>query len=131
MGSTTWTNDQLRNYNAKIRRERFNDQSPVVHQSEKEKDLQESIIDYARGKGWWVDYSRMDLPTTRPLGAPDIYVFADGGRLFIVEAKAKTGKLTSAQLGVKIALGHLGHTVHVVRSIKEFIQLVTYGPSQT
>ena len=95
-----------------------------IHAAEHEDSLQEEIIKDARSRGWWVDFSRMDLPTTRPKGAPDVYVFADHGRLIIIEAKSKTGKVRPEQLGVKLALEKLGHTVHIVRSFGEYLKLI-------
>lgn len=89
---------------------------------ELESPLQEECIAYAKSKGWWTLWSRMDLRTTTPLGTPDLIVFADRGRVFIVEAKTRKGKLRPAQLGVKIRLESLGHTVHVVRSLREFVE---------
>lgn len=94
-----------------------------------ESHLQEGIISECRRRGWWVDYSRMDLPTTRPRGAPDLYVFASDGRFFAIECKSKNGKLTAEQLGVSLMLEKLGHKVHLIRSFREFLDLITIETS--
>jgi len=91
---------------------------------ELEDGLQESIIAYCHSKGWWCLWSRMDLKTTVPLGTPDIVVFADMGKVIIVEAKTKNGKLRPEQLGVKLKLEGSGHIVHVVRSMSEFMAAI-------
>lgn len=92
--------------------------------AEDESSLQDQIIKDIRGRGWWVVFSRMDLPTTNPLGTPDLICFADKGRVLIIEAKSKHGKLRPAQLGVKLALEKLGHTVHIVRGFAEYLTVV-------
>lgn len=86
--------------------------------------LQEEIITFCRSRGWWVDYSRPDLPTTRTKGSPDLFIFRDGGKLLVIECKSKNGKLRPEQLGVKLMLEKLGHTVHVVRSFEQFMLLL-------
>lgn len=102
-------------------------QAPAVPDdaAEDEGDLQDQIIAYCHTKGWWVLWSRMDLKTTTPLGTPDLIIFANAGRVIIVEAKRRDGKLRPDQLGVKLKLESLGHTVHVVRSMKEFMSAIT------
>jgi len=119
----TMTSQQLRDYEARMYG-RIHKAEVRADATNDESDLQDVIISESRKRGWWVDYSRMDLPTTRPKGAPDIYIFADRKRLFIVEAKSKTGKLRPEQLGVKLALEKLGHTVNVISSFSQFIELI-------
>jgi hypothetical protein len=91
---------------------------------EEEAGLQERIISDAKGRGWWPLYSRMDLPTTTPLGTPDLIIFADNGRVIIIEAKAKNRKLRPEQLGVKMLLERLGHPVYVVRTWDYYLGIV-------
>jgi hypothetical protein len=92
-----------------------------------ESDLQDKCVAYCHSRGWWVMFSRMDLATTTPVGSPDLIIFADGSRVFIVEAKAAKEKLRPAQLGVKVKLESLGHTVHVCRSVPEFMDVLYQG----
>lgn len=99
--------------------------SPPDDAPELEETLQDEIVAYCHAKGWWVLWSRMDLKTTTPLGSPDLVIFADKGRIFTIEAKSATGKIRPAQLGVKLKLEMLGHTVHIVRSMTEFINAIS------
>lgn len=89
-----------------------------------ESDLQEQCIKECRRRGWFVVWSRMDLPTTTPMGTPDLTIFASDGRVLLVELKAKGGKLRTKQQAVKAMLEHLGHTVHVVWNFNEFMEAI-------
>lgn len=97
---------------------------PNPEAAEVEGDLQEACISACRARGWFVVFSRMDLPTTLPLGTPDLIVAADNSRVFWVECKSASGKMRPAQLGVKLMLEKLGHTVHVVSSLEAFLKIV-------
>ena len=90
-----------------------------------ESPFQDKIREDAESRGYWVLYSRMDLATTTPKGTPDLFIFADRGRVFIIEAKARNEKLRPAQLGVKLKLESLGHKVSVVRNMQEYIEATT------
>ena len=90
-----------------------------------ESPFQDKIREEAEKKGWWVLWSRMDCATTTPKGTPDLIVFADRARVFIIEAKARNEKLRPAQLGVKLKLESLGHKVSVVRNMQEYIEATT------
>lgn len=90
-------------------------------EAEEEGALQDEIIAYCRHRGWWCDYSRMDKKTTRPLGAPDIIVWADMGRVFACECKRRGGKLRPEQIGVKMLLEGLGHRYLLITSLQQFI----------
>lgn len=89
-----------------------------------ESDLQGQIISHCRAKGWYVAYSRMDRKTRVPKGMPDLIIFRGQGTVLVVECKSKTGKLRPEQLGVKIQLESLGHTVHLIRSFSEFLGVI-------
>ena len=58
------------------------------------------------------------------MGEPDFVILAEGGRVLFVECKSRTGKLSPAQAALKHHAGKLGHTVRVVRSMEEFIELL-------
>ncbi len=96
-------------------------QTSEFQAADDEGNLQEDIIAYCRSRGWWVDFSRMDKKTTRPAGAPDLLVWADGGRMFACECKRKGGKLRPEQLGVKLMLEKLGHRYMLITSLQQFI----------
>lgn len=95
---------------------------------ESESDLHDDIIKACRDRGWIVIHSRMDAPTTTAVGVPDFLILADRGRLFMFEAKSKTGKLTSEQRGFAMMADMLGFTVHVVRSLFDFQNIVNQNP---
>lgn len=117
------TPQQLREFEARMHG--INRTAKTTYEAETDESvLQDTIISECRRRGWWVDYSRMDLPTTRPKGAPDIYIFADRKRFFAIETKSKKGKLRPEQLGVQIALENLGHTVHIIYSFAQFVELI-------
>ncbi|PYS99935.1 MAG: hypothetical protein DMF63_09355 [Acidobacteria bacterium] len=64
----------------------------------------------------------MAVATSRTVGEPDFCIAADDGRVFWVEAKTKTGKLSLEQLAAHAWLRRLGQSVYVVRNFGEFIQ---------
>jgi hypothetical protein len=86
--------------------------------------LHEAIISECRARLWPVIHSRMDAKTTTAKGAPDFTIFADGGRVFSIECKSKTGKQTPEQIGWQMLLERNGHAYRVVRSLTEFLDLV-------
>lgn len=91
---------------------------------ENESDLQDRIVAYCRSKMWFVVFSGMHRRTSTPIGTPDFSIYADGGRVFTIETKSKTGKQTPEQLGVQLMLEKLGHKYHLVRSYEQFLQVV-------
>ena len=66
----------------------------------------------------------MSQKTARTIGEPDWTLLADRGRVFFIECKTAKSKLTPEQLAIKCWAAKLGHTVHVVRSMAEFLQIV-------
>jgi hypothetical protein len=73
----------------------------------------------------------MDLPTTTIPGSPDFFILANDGKLLLIECKRpRGGKLSSEQLGYIQWSSRLGHTVHVVRSLEQFIEVINYGKVQ-
>ena len=59
----------------------------------------------------------------RKAGFPDITIFHNSKTLFI-ELKSETGKVSEAQKNLFPALAKQGHTVHIVRSLEIFQQIV-------
>ena len=92
---------------------------------EREASLHEAIFDECRRRGWIALHGSMAERTCRTLGEPDFVILASGGRVIFVECKSRTGKLSPAQVALKFQAEKLGHTVHVVRSFKEFLELIT------
>jgi Holliday junction resolvase-like predicted endonuclease len=91
---------------------------------ERESELHEAVFDECRRRGWIALHGSMAERTCRTLGEPDFVILADGGRVFFVECKSRSGKLSPAQAALKHHAEKLGHTVHVVRSLVEFQKLL-------
>ena len=122
--------------------------------SVREADLHEEIFDECRRRGWIALHGSMAERTCRTLGEPDFVILASPKdwlcpscnrlthcrndypegccgegyepvpRVIFVECKTKTGKLSPAQAALKFHAEKLGHTVHVVRSLEEFLKLL-------
>jgi hypothetical protein len=89
-----------------------------------EAELHDAIIAYAKHKGWICFYSPMCYRTRRCIGEQDFTILADHGRTFLIEVKTAKGKLTSEQLGLALWAEKLGHKIHLVRSVAEFLEVV-------
>lgn len=59
----------------------------------------------------------------RKTGFPDIIIFYNGKTL-LIELKSEKGKTREAQKSLFFALAKQGHTVHIVRSLEAFQQIV-------
>lgn len=94
--------------------------------SKKESDLHKKIIEYCKGRRWIYFHGSMAHRTHSTLGQPDFTVLANNGRVFFIECKTRTGKLSNEQRGLQLAADMLGHKIHIVRSFKEFVQLVSF-----
>jgi hypothetical protein len=90
----------------------------------REASLHEEIFDECRRRGWIALHGSMAERTCRTLGEPDFVILADGGRVLFVECKSRSGKLSPAQAALKHHAEKLGHTIHVVRSLDEFLKLL-------
>lgn len=91
---------------------------------ESESALHRDVLAYCRQQGWIVFHGSMAHRTARTVGEMDATICASNGRVFFVEMKARAGKLSTEQLGVKLWMERLGHTVHVVRSLEQFLEIV-------
>lgn len=91
----------------------------------RERCLHDQILNECKARRWLVVHSRMDQPTSQGLGVPDFIILADGGRMFLVEAKSRQGKLSIPQMAFGIMAESLGHKVSVVRSLANFIEVVS------
>jgi hypothetical protein len=92
---------------------------------EKEADLHDQIYDFCRGKGWIALHSAMSERTTRNKGEWDYTILGNAGRVWFIECKSRDGKLTAEQHGMIVHAITLGHTIHVVRSMEDFRNVVT------
>ncbi len=86
--------------------------------------LHDAIMAECKARKWQWIHNRMDKRSTTAPGVPDFVILADKGRVFFVECKTRTGKLTTEQQAFKHHADYNGHTVHVVRSPEEFGQIV-------
>ena len=91
----------------------------------REASLHEEIFDECRRRGWIALHGSMAERTCRTLGEPDFTILANGGRVLFVECKTRTGKLSPAQAALKFHAEKLGHTVHIVRSLDEFLRIAS------
>jgi len=89
-----------------------------------EASLHEEIFSECRRRGWIALHGSMAERTCRTLGEPDFVILAGGGRVLFVECKSRSGKLSPAQSALKFHAEKLGHTIHVVRSLGEFLKLL-------
>lgn len=118
--SVRFSENDLQNYNAR----RFVELAKVEGGEAKESDLHDKIMAECKRRGWCVVHSRMDRATTTASGVADFIIFADKARLFVVEAKNCTGKLSPAQNAFRAHLAMLGHACVAVRSFREFANYV-------
>ena len=93
---------------------------------EKEAELHAQIKSECNRRGWIPLTGSMAHRAYRTVGEPDFTIIADLGRVFFIEAKTKTGKLSVEQQSLKIMAAKLGHKIHTVRNITEFLEAV-YG----
>ena len=66
-----------------------------------------------------VFYTRPDRASGAFPGTPD-FALIYKGRCLLIEAKTKRGKLSTEQLAWHHLAARQGHTVHVIRSMEEF-----------
>lgn len=86
--------------------------------------LHRPALKWLRENGHSFIYNRPDRASTGTPGAPDLVVAAGGGRILFIEFKTKSGKLSREQVTWHHLAATAGHTVHVVRSIEAFMELM-------
>lgn len=101
-------------------------QGPAIQMLERESDLHDQVTDECRRRGWLWVHARMDKATHATIGCPDFIILADGNRTLWVECKRKDGKLSKEQQAFKAMAEKLGHKVHIVRSLTEFVTLADW-----
>ena len=104
-------------------------QPAPIASSKSEAALHREIIEFCdtREPRWKFIRCRMDMASTIERGAHDFTIYASRGRVFNIECKTAKGKLSNEQRGWAHELERNGHTVHVVRSLDEFLKVVGYG----
>ncbi len=93
---------------------------------QRESDLHDQVTDECRRRGWMYIHSQYGVATRSTIGCPDFIVLADNGRVLWVECKRKDGKLSKEQQAFKAMAEKLGHKVHIVRSLTEFVTLADW-----
>jgi hypothetical protein len=96
-----------------------------------ESKLHDDILVECRRRGWIAFHGSMAHATFRTAGEPDFVILTDGGRLLMVECKTKAGKLSPDQLAIHAWAQKLGHQVHTVRSMEQFLSIITPEPITT
>lgn len=87
-----------------------------------ESKLQLEIRNWCAARNIPCGCARMDKPSTMPLGWPDMTIVLNG-RVLFVECKTRTGKRTKEQQIMAMLFERQGHTIHIVRSFEDFLQL--------
>lgn len=90
----------------------------------RESELHSQIEAELKARQWMYFHGSTSSRTRRTIGEPDYQIFGNNGRFWLVELKTKTGKLSIEQMALGVLAEHLGHKIHVIRSIEEFIQLI-------
>lgn len=119
---TNWTEADVALYNARKRPLDAN-ATPSSAGCEKESELHQQILDECRKRGWLPLHGSMAHRAFRTSGEFDFTILADGGQVYLIECKTRTGKLSPEQQGIHAWARKLGHAVHVVRSIEEFLSI--------
>ena len=88
-----------------------------------ERDLHADVLEECRRRGWLAFNGRMDRRSHRTVGEPDFTILADGGRVIFCELKSKRGKKSEQQRGIEVMAAVLGHKIHEVRSLREFVEI--------
>jgi hypothetical protein len=112
------TQSQLAAFEARQRRPADRGEG-IVNESR----LHTQILGECRHRGWIALHGAMSERTGRTLGEWDFTIIADG-RVFLIECKSRDGKLRPEQRALIAWAAKLGHTVHVVRSFEQFLEVV-------
>ena len=117
---TRWSQDQLDEFN--VRRGSWIKVDEDLPDNTPERVLQAKCLKYLKEKGYpvWHDWSRKKYKA----GFPDLIIFMDNGRVEMIELKAAAGRLRKEQQHLHRNLMFLGHSVHVVKSFKKFIEIM-------
>lgn len=118
----SWTEADVAAFNA--RSQKTVEIAAVARGNAPESDLHNRILAECRHRSWIAFHGSMAHRTFRSTGEPDFQILADRGRVFFIEAKTAKGKLSTSQQIIRHWAAKLGHTVHVVRSFEEFLQII-------
>jgi len=120
-----FTAQQVRDYNARMYGAGMKKGvAPDALAVSDEADLHDQILAECRRRGWIAIHCRMDMPSTIAKGIWDFTIVAEHPRIFFVECKAASGKLTVEQHAMIAWATKLGWTPHVCRSFEAFLEVV-------
>jgi len=97
----------------------------------REASLHNFILEEVGRRGWLAFHGSMAHRTKRPAGEPDFEILTPGPGLLLLEVKSARGKRTPEQLALASHARKLGHTIHVIRTQKEFLQLAKTHENQS
>ena len=97
---------------------------PIGEPCDKESELHAQIMSICKAEMWIALHSAWGKKTGRLPGEPDFTVVLPDGAVCFVECKKGNEKLTIEQCGVEAWLAKLGHTLHVVRNVTEFMAAI-------
>ena len=80
------------------------------------------ILEHCKRERWIAFHGSMVHRAMRTKGEPDFTILGPGFVLFI-ECKTQAGKLSQEQFLIHRQAEMLGHTIHVIRSFKAFLEL--------
>lgn len=90
-----------------------------------EGELHSEIMSHCKMVGWICFHGTWGKLSRRTPGEPDFTILANMGRVFFIECKSKSGKLSTEQLGMKMWAEKLGHKIHIVYSLEDFVNVIT------
>lgn len=118
-----WTLQQVLLHNAKIEKGRNPDAEIDEQGVSSESQLHLDIMDHCRKNDIPFLHGSMAHATHRTLGEPDFTLILPF-RVVFIECKSKTGKLSTEQIALAAWFQKKGHTIHVVRSMGDFLKVV-------
>lgn len=125
MNFRNWSHAEVEAHNARVAKIHAELHAPQPSRGEAlEETLAQKIIEECDRRGWLWFRSRTDQHTGRRLGEFDFIIYADRGRVFSIECKAKGKKQTTEQLGIQAWARKLGHQADCVWTEEEFLEII-------
>lgn len=124
MGQAKFSQEWLNAYNARQGKSVMGNPITGKKGVEDETKLHDQIFDECRRRGWIALHGAMSERTHRTLGEPDFTILADRGRVYFIECKSRTGKRSPDQQALHAWASKLGHPVHTIRTLEEFLAII-------
>lgn len=127
--SVRWTAEQAIAHEERLARVKPGLLKKVATAVDKEIPLHNRIIEWCLKQWPRIKYIHANpaVKSTIAKGANDFFLFLPGGKILLIECKTRDGKLSKDQLIWGAEMRALGHTVHTVRSMEEFLTLINNG----